>query len=110
MASACHRAIEVVQPDVCWCGGLTAIRRVAVATAEHGLVFMPHRGGSVYGLPLVLAHGNAPLAESCGTGAPGTDLMHAMTSRFEGGADWPSEAPGFGGEVTEELVRAHARR
>ena len=105
-----HNAVEVVQPDVSWCGGVTALRRIAAMAHARNLPFIPHRGGSAYGLPLVLSSPSSPLAESFGTGDPAaTDLMLAMTPRFENGFYFPSEKPGFGTELTEELVRQHAR-
>ncbi len=103
-----HDAVEVVQPDVSWCGGVTALRRIAALAAERDLPFIPHRGGSLFGLPLVLATPHSPLAESFGTGDDGTDLMVAMTPRFEKGHYYPSENPGFGTEVDEELDRKHS--
>jgi len=102
-----HQAVEILQPDISWCGGLTALRRIAAISAEHGLPLIPHRGGSLYGLALVLATPHCPLAESFGTGDRGTDLMAAMTPRFEKGYYYPSEKPGFGTEMDEELIRKH---
>ncbi len=104
-----HNAVEVVQPDVSWSGGVTALRRIAAMAGERDLPFIPHRGGSLFRLPLVLATPHSPLAESFGTGDDGTDLMVAMTPRFEKGYYYPSEKPGFGTEIDEELVRRHCR-
>lgn len=103
-----HRAIEIAQPDVTWCGGVTALRKISAMAEERGIPFIPHRGGSLYGLPLVLSSANAPLAESFGTGDAASDLMLAMTAPFERGRYSPSDKPGFGTEVTEQLVRRHA--
>ncbi len=104
-----HNAVEVVQPDVTWCGGITACRKIGAMAAARGLTFLPHRGGSLYGLPLVLSSPNAPMAESFGTGDAASDLMLAMSARFEKGYYFPNEKPGFGTEVTEEMVRRHAK-
>jgi len=104
-----HNACEVVQPDVSWCGGVTALRRIGAMAEAKGLPFIPHRGGSLYGLPLVLSSPNAPLAESFGTGDAASDLMLAMSARFDKGHYFPPEKPGFGTELTEELVRSHAK-
>lgn len=76
--------------------------------AEHHLEFIPHRGGSLYGLPLALSSPHCRWAESFGTGDNGTELMNAMTAPFENGFYSPSEKPGFGTEVTEQLVKKHA--
>ncbi len=103
-----HNAVEVLQPDVSWCGGVTSLRRIAAMAAEHDLEFIPHRGGSLYGLPLSLSSSQCRWAESFGTGDDGTDLMQAMTAPFDAGYYYPSEKPGFGTAITEDLVKKHA--
>ena len=102
-----HNAVEVVQPDVSWCGGVTALRKIAAQTAERDLTFLPHRGGSLFGLPLVLSSPNCPMAESFGTGDAASDLMLAMTAKFDKGHYFPPEKPGFGTDITEALVKSH---
>jgi L-rhamnonate dehydratase len=104
-----HKAIEVVQPDVTWCGGVTALRRIAAMAHAEGLPFIPHRGGSLFGLPLVLSQPNATLAESFGTGDAGTEVMEAATARFENGYYYPPEGPGFGTQLTEAIIRRHVQ-
>jgi L-rhamnonate dehydratase len=103
-----HRAVEVLQPDVSWCGGVTSLRRIAAMADEHDLEFIPHRGGSLYGLPLALSSTKCKWAESFGTGDQGTELMEAMTAPFENGYYLPSDKPGFGTAITEDLVKRHA--
>ena len=102
-----HDAVEVVQPDVSWSGGVTALRRIASMAGERDLPFIPHRGGSLFGLPLVLTTPHSPLAESFGTGDDATDLMLAMTPKFEKGYYYPSEKAGFGTAIDEKLVQEH---
>ena len=104
-----HNAVEVVQPDVTWCGGVTALRRIAAMAHAEGLPFIPHRGGSLFGLPLVLSQPNASLAESFGTGDAGTEVMEAMTAPFEQGHYYPPEGAGFGTQLTEALVKRHVQ-
>ncbi|MBI1355388.1 MAG: L-rhamnonate dehydratase [Acidobacteria bacterium] len=104
-----HKAAGVAQPDVTWCGGVTAARKIGVMAAEHDVVFLPHRGGSLYGLPLVLTSSHAPMAESFGTGEPVSDLMLAMTAPFEKGYYLPPEKPGFGTEVTDALIQKNRK-
>ncbi len=102
-----HNATEILQPDISWCGGLTALRKIAQMGAERGLPIIPHRGSSLYGMAAVLT-ANAPLAESFGTGDNGTELMLAMSSPYKDGYYYPTDKPGFGTEVTEEMIRKHA--
>ena len=103
-----HDAVEILQPDISWSGGLTSLRRIAAMAAERSLPIIPHRGGSLFGLSLVLATPNCPLAESFGTADDGTELMEAMTARFENGYYYPPEKPGFGTEITEKMVQEHS--
>jgi L-rhamnonate dehydratase len=105
-----HHAVEVVQPDVTWCGGVTAVRRIAAMAHAQGLPLIPHRGGSLFGLPLVLSQPNATLAESFGTGDEGTELMDAVTAPFERGYYYPPDGPGFGTGLTEDLIRRHVQQ
>ena len=104
-----HNAVQVAQPDPTWSGGVTSLRKIGAMAAARGVPFIPHRGGSLYGLPLVLSAPNAPLAESFGTGDAASDLMLAMTANFDKGYYLAPEGPGFGTQVTEELIRKHAR-
>ena len=48
---------DVLQPDITWCGGTTAGRRIAQLVENAGLELIPHRGGSCWGFPIAL---NAP--------------------------------------------------
>jgi L-rhamnonate dehydratase len=105
-----HDAVEILQPDVTWSGGLTAALRISAMAQEWGLRIIPHRGGSLYGLPIPLTREHCPLAESFGVPGMSTELMMAMTPRFEGGDYLASERPGFGTGLTEELVLEHVNR
>jgi L-rhamnonate dehydratase len=102
-----HKAVDVLQPDVSWCGGVTSLRKINAMAAANDLEFTPHRGGSLFGLPLCLSSNHCNWAESFGTTDDGTDLMNAMSAKFENGYYLPLDKPGFGTELTEKLVRDH---
>lgn len=102
-----HKAADVLQPDVTWCGGVTSLRRIAAMAAANDLEFTPHRGGCLYGLPLCLSSTQCNWAESFGTTDDGTDLMNAMSAPFEDGHYFPSDEPGFGTALTEKMVLEH---
>ncbi|HEV7214889.1 MAG TPA: mandelate racemase/muconate lactonizing enzyme family protein, partial [Chloroflexota bacterium] len=42
--------LDIVQPDICKCGGLTAARRILAAAGKRGLRLAPHFFGSAVGL------------------------------------------------------------
>jgi L-rhamnonate dehydratase len=103
-----HKAVEILQPDGAWSGGLTALLRISKLAEEHSLPIIPHRGGSLFGLPIALTRAHCPLAEAFAIPGQGTDVMKAMSPRYEDGFYYPSEEPGFGHRLTEQMVKRHA--
>jgi L-rhamnonate dehydratase len=59
-----YRAAEILQPDICWCGGITEAKKIsAMASAKH-IPVIPHAGGlQPWALHLIFADTNMPLAE-----------------------------------------------
>ena len=53
-----------VQPDVCWCGGLTELLKIYRLAAGTGVIVCPHRGSEAWSLHAISALGDAPFAES----------------------------------------------
>jgi len=98
------RAVDVLQPDVALVGGITGLRRVALAAQEAGLTFTPHTWSNGAGLianaQLTAALGNAPFMEfpydppewSC---ARRDFMMRAPREASDGVLDL-GEAPGLG--------------
>ncbi len=104
-----RKAVHIMQPDITWSGGLTELRKIAALASAHQLPMIPHRGGSVFGLHLILATAHCQLAESFGVGEAGNEIMQAMSPRFADGYLYAGEKPGFGLELTETMIRKHAR-
>jgi L-rhamnonate dehydratase len=50
-------AYDVWQPDITWCGGITAGLRIVEMGLRAGVQVVPHRGGEVWGLHLIVATG-----------------------------------------------------
>ena len=98
-------ALDLWQPDITWCGGITAGLRI-VALAEHvGVPVVPHRGGEVWGLHLIAASACADLAEVLpGKRGSAKDQLWFDEPQAVGGYITPSDAPGFGISLNEELV------
>ncbi|MEO7649807.1 MAG: enolase C-terminal domain-like protein [Bryobacteraceae bacterium] len=99
-----QNAVQILQPDTTWCGGLTELRRIAAMAAAHNLPMVPHRGGSPYGLSVILTTPNCPFAESFCTLENTGPLMAAMTSKFDNGFYYPSDKPGFGVDITPSML------
>jgi L-rhamnonate dehydratase len=102
------KAAHMLQPDLTWSGGLTTGKRMVGLAASHSVPVIPHRGGSVYGMQLIAASANCPMAESFGTGEPGNELMNLLTAPFENGFYKPPPGPGMGVEIPDAVLRRHA--
>lgn len=59
-----RRLHQVLQPDVCWCGGLTELVKIYRRAQAAGLRVYPHRGAEVWALHAIAALDPQPLAES----------------------------------------------
>ena len=57
-----RRAVDILQPDITWLGGITEARRVVAMAAAYDILVVPH-GSSVYSYHLQYAFANCPLAE-----------------------------------------------
>lgn len=52
---ASSSALDIWQPDITWCGGLTAGKRIIEMAKSANVSVVPHRGGEVWGLHLIAA-------------------------------------------------------
>jgi L-rhamnonate dehydratase len=92
-----RRLHDILQPDVCWCGGMTQLVEVYRMAAEHKLRVCPHRGAEVWALPALTALDPLPLAES---GRPWLTWVGGQPPIRDGYIDVPDE-PGFGVTIDE---------
>ena len=95
---------EILQPDITWCGGTTAGRRIARLVEAAGLEIIPHRGGSSWGFPIALTSPSCTMAESF---PAGSTILDAMSCDVEDGEVVAPTGPGFGTSLTEPLVLEH---
>jgi L-rhamnonate dehydratase len=59
-----RRLHQVLQPDVCWCGGMTELVKIYDRADRAGLRVCPHRGAEIWALHALAALDPEPLAES----------------------------------------------
>ncbi len=93
-----RRLHSVLQPDVCWCGGMTELVKIYALARQAGLRVCPHRGAELWSLPALAALDPEPLAES---GRPWMTWVGGQPPICEGFIE-PTEAPGFGATIDEE--------
>ncbi len=105
--SACFRPLieqrlhQVLQPDVCWVGGLTELIRIYEMAKPAGLRVCPHRGSEVWALHAVAALDPQPLAES---GRPWMTWLDGQPA-IENGLVQLGDAVGFGIEIDEANLK-----
>ena len=98
-------ALGLWQPDITWCGGITAGRRIIDLAREAGIPVSPHRGAEVWGLHLLVASDWADFAEMHADHIRAQrDILWRDEPRAQDGYVAPSDAPGFGVILNEEML------
>ena len=102
-----RRAVDIVQPDLRWCGGLTEAAKIYALAETAGVVTCLHAGaGIAAGQHFCMALPEAGLAEYV-TFSPASVPLHEVT-RLPGlalprdGKLIPSDAPGFGLDIASD--------
>jgi len=107
--AAAQGLIDIFQPDITWCGGLSPIIKIYHIAEAAGLSVIPHgSGGSAYGQHACYGLAAVPMIECSGPvmTEPGVPLEEK--DRLPGtpvpkdGHLKPSDAPGFGLELKRE--------
>lgn len=105
--AASHRVVDILQPDINWCGGMSTCRKIAAAADAAGLSVMLHAGGNtVFGQHFSYATACVPWLETFVGTPPGVPLAEGWTLPGQAAPKdgWlvPSDAPGFGLEIPED--------
>jgi L-rhamnonate dehydratase len=106
-AAASRRVVDIFQPDVLWCGGITAAQKICHLAEANGISVIAHGGMNYpYGQHLSLAMPAVVWGErSEGVSAPGVPLQEMVklpgTAVIQDGYLIPSDAPGFGLEIDD---------
>ncbi|MBN1402384.1 MAG: mandelate racemase/muconate lactonizing enzyme family protein [Anaerolineae bacterium] len=104
-----HRCVDVVQPDLHWCGGLTEAIKIYHLAEAAGIKTSPHGGcNSAYGQHFCYAFPEVNYGEfhlSTPVGVPLEEVAAIPGLAVPvGGKLVPSDAPGFGMEIPEEWI------
>lgn len=110
--AASHRVADILQPDINWCGGATACRRIADAADAAGIAVILHAGGNtVFGQHFSFATPCVPWCEFFVASDPGVPLTKGW--RYPGQSlpvdGWitPNDAPGFGLEIDPAWIEPY---
>ncbi len=101
-----HNAFDIWQPDITWCGGITAGLRICDLARKHDIPVVPHRGGEVWGLHLIAANDDcANLAEMViGNRNAQTDDLWQDTPQIQNGHLTINDKPGFGVTLNQDML------
>ncbi|MGH2530978.1 MAG: enolase C-terminal domain-like protein [Thermomicrobiales bacterium] len=108
--AASRGLVDILQPDMAWVGGLSAAVRICHLAEAHGLSVISHAGMNLpYGQHLAMAMPAIPMGErSEGVAPPGVPLEEMVvlpgTVPIRDGVVRPTDAPGFGIEVTLDWI------
>lgn len=98
-------AYDVWQPDITWCGGITAGLRIVEMGVGAGAQVVPHRGGEAWGLHLIAASACEDFAEVLPGSRNGErDETWLGEPSAQDGYIEISDEPGFGVRVNEDLL------
>lgn len=106
-----NRLVDTLQPDIMWCGGMTALLKVSAMAEAAGIGVIPHGGlNDIFGQHACYALPNVPWGEYVIGTPPGVPIDQGA-ARNPGGMAYaengylvPREAPGFGMEITREAL------
>lgn len=109
--AASRRLVDILQPDINWVGGLTAVTKIAAIAEAAGMQMILHAGGNTaYGQHASLALPCATWTEYFVATAPGVPLEELANTPglalAHDGKLTPSDAPGFGVEVDFDALEA----
>jgi galactonate dehydratase len=105
------RACAIVQPNVCYCGGVSEIRRIAAMAEASFVSVAPHNPngpiGTMVSIHLALAIPNFLVLEQVRGDVPWRGEVVDEPLTTDGGYVDPPTRPGIGVELVEDVAAAH---
>lgn len=102
--------VDIIQPDVGWCGGITELIKISALADAHGTLVVPH-GSSVYSYHFVVTRTNSPFAEFLMMHETAEEVVPMFSPLLlgepvpENGRLRVPETPGFGVELNPDVER-----
>ncbi|QNA93896.1 MULTISPECIES: L-rhamnonate dehydratase [unclassified Microbacterium] len=102
--------VDLIQPDVGWCGGITELIKISTLADAHGTMVVPH-GSSVYSYHFVVTRTNSPFAEFLMMHPTAEEVVPMFSPMLVGepvpvnGRLTVPETPGFGVELSDEIEK-----
>ena len=95
------RSVDILQPDVMWCGGLTELLRISAMAAAYDIPVVPH-GSGAYSYHFVVTQPHCPFCEYLNTSPDCKSFPPVFGKMFINeqvpvkGKIFPSDEPGWG--------------
>lgn len=103
--------IDVIQPDMSRCGGLTEAKKIATLAADNNILCVPHafKTGILVAasIHLIAAIPNAPILEFSVTESPIRKGILATPFKMKDGYVDVPQKPGLGIEINEEVMKKY---
>ncbi|MCI2956115.1 L-rhamnonate dehydratase [Agromyces atrinae] len=102
--------VDLIQPDVGWCGGITELIKISALADGHGTMVVPH-GSSVYSYHFVVTRTNSPFAEFLMMHPTAEEVVPMFSPMLVGepvpvnGRLKVPETPGFGVELSADIQK-----
>ncbi|TPL00767.1 MULTISPECIES: L-rhamnonate dehydratase [unclassified Mesorhizobium] len=107
-----ERTVDILQPDVMWVGGLTALLQIAAHAAAYDIPVIPH-GSGPYSYHFIASQPAEPLCEYVAA-SPDGRTTRPVFGRLFSGEELPrngwlkiGEKPGFGMEIADRSLLQH---
>ncbi|SCZ98211.1 BZ3500_MvSof-1268-A1-R1_Chr3-2g06223 [Microbotryum saponariae] len=110
------RAVDMLQPDVMWMGGLTELLKISAHAAAYDIPVVPH-GSGPYSYHFIMSQPHSPFCEYIANSADGKSIAPVFGNLFlnepvphDGSIDISDDLPGFGLELNPaaRLITASA--
>lgn len=102
--------VDYLRPDVCNCGGISELRKIAAFAEVHHINLVPHNVagpiGTAAGVHLAFAAQNVAMIEAPWALRDGAATLTGPYPRVEGGYILPPEGPGLGVDLDEGACAA----
>jgi L-alanine-DL-glutamate epimerase-like enolase superfamily enzyme len=105
-----RKAVDIVQPDVVWCGGISEVRKIAAMASAHNLLCVPHTYSTALAIAadshMIASISNGMMIEVDRHENPLRDelLVEAIELDKEGYIHVPQK-PGLGVEVDPKAIK-----
>ncbi|WP_027164376.1 L-rhamnonate dehydratase [Mesorhizobium sp. WSM3224] len=104
-----ERTVDILQPDVMWAGGLTALLQIAAHAAAYDIPLIPH-GSGPYSYHFIASQPAEPLCEYVAASPDGRSIRPVFGRLFSGeelpqnGRLKIGDKPGFGMEIADRSL------